>query len=119
MLFAMPSEFVVQVRNDSSIKFCCPQGHSQYYLDDRLKTLEAKLQKQREENIRLDTERRNAVLERDHHWIERKKTNTRLRHLKERVKHGVCPCCHRQFQNVKEHMALKHPDFAAAEAKPA
>ena len=32
--------------------------------------------------------------------------------IKNRVGHGVCPCCNRTFQNLKRHMTAKHPDFS-------
>ena len=35
--------------------------------------------------------------------------------LKNRAAAGVCPCCNRQFQNLKNHMATKHPEFNAPE----
>lgn len=49
-------------------------------------------------------------------WAEKQLTaqkgqNTKLR---KRIANGVCPCCHRSFQNVKRHVAMKHPDYAEA-----
>jgi len=35
-----------------------------------------------------------------------------LTKLKKRVTNGVCPCCHRSFQNLRRHMATKHPNEA-------
>lgn len=34
--------------------------------------------------------------------------------LKKRIAAGVCPCCNRSFQNVRRHMANKHPEFTDA-----
>jgi hypothetical protein len=31
------------------------------------------------------------------------------------VKHGVCPCCKRTFENLARHMKGQHPTFAGAE----
>ena len=31
--------------------------------------------------------------------------------LKNRIKNGVCPCCHRSFTNIRRHIENKHPDF--------
>lgn len=31
--------------------------------------------------------------------------------LKRRAAHGVCPCCKRQFSELKKHIAQMHPDF--------
>lgn len=115
ILFAMPQDLQQRAINDQSINFYCPKGHPQVYTSDKIKTLEAQLQRSLEEATREAARRREAEQERDHHWIERKKTNTRFKHLKERVKAGVCPCCHRTFQQLAKHMALKHPSFARDE----
>lgn len=37
-----------------------------------------------------------------------KAAKTRLRN---RIKHGVCPCCSRSFDNLRRHMQTKHPEF--------
>ena len=31
---------------------------------------------------------------------------------KNRISKGVCPCCTRSFQNLKRHMASKHPEYS-------
>jgi len=33
--------------------------------------------------------------------------------LRNRIKHGVCPCCTRTFLNLQRHIAHQHPDFQA------
>lgn len=38
-------------------------------------------------------------------------TAGKLKALKKRAKHGVCPCCTRTFTNVARHMQTKHPEF--------
>ena len=37
--------------------------------------------------------------------------------IKNRVGHGVCPCCNRSFGNVARHMADQHPNWAAEAAE--
>jgi len=32
--------------------------------------------------------------------------------LKNRIKHGVCPCCNGTFKQLARHMKNKHPDYA-------
>jgi hypothetical protein len=111
VLFAMPKELNDEaLRRTHEREFYCPNGHGQHYLG---KSDREKLQEERERNERLRSDLTTVRKERDHHWIERKKTSTRLLHLKERVKHGVCPCCHRTFKQLARHMELKHPGFAA------
>lgn len=36
--------------------------------------------------------------------------------LKNRIKHGVCPCCTRSFQNLASHMKTKHPEYVGKKA---
>jgi hypothetical protein len=56
------------------------------------------------------TERERETRER----TERQLTATRgvVTRIKNRVGHGVCPCCNRTFQDLARHMKGKHPDYA-------
>ncbi len=38
-----------------------------------------------------------------------KAANTKL---KKRISAGVCPCCHRSFKQLRQHMARMHPDYS-------
>lgn len=55
-----------------------------------------------------ERQRREAA---EHRERAQKAAKTRL---KNRIAHGVCPCCQRTFENVARHMATKHPGFTAA-----
>lgn len=35
--------------------------------------------------------------------------------ITKRAKAGVCPCCNRSFENLRRHMATKHPTFTPIE----
>ena len=35
--------------------------------------------------------------------------------MRERVMNGVCPCCNRTFQNLREHMKSEHADFGTVQ----
>ncbi|WP_159103999.1 hypothetical protein [Rhodopseudomonas sp. B29] len=37
--------------------------------------------------------------------------------IKNRVGHGVCPCCNRTFANLARHMAGEHPGYTAEAAE--
>jgi DNA repair exonuclease SbcCD ATPase subunit len=37
--------------------------------------------------------------------------------IKNRIGHGVCPCCNRTFENLHRHMASQHPTFTAEAAE--
>lgn len=112
VVFAMPSELCDRRRNDHQT-FYCPNGHPQYY------TGKTDAQKERE---------RREAAERDLEFVRQQrdsalKSNSGLRavatrrardleRLEERVLAGVCPCCHRTFQNLHRHVKTKHPAFA-------
>lgn len=34
-----------------------------------------------------------------------------LTKTRKRIANGVCPCCHRTFQNLARHMAGQHPAY--------
>lgn len=115
IVFGMPKSLQVRCRNDGSISFYCPAGHPQHYTKSRVTILEEQLKAEREAKARLDETLTRARAERDHHWMERKKLTTRVRNLKTRMKNGVCPCCHRSFENLRRHMETQHPAFAEHE----
>lgn len=109
--FRVPIGFTNARRKDNQ-SFYCPNGHAMSYqvsqLDlmrrerDRLKQQQAeyedRLRRQRE--AQEATERRLAA------------ARGQLTKLKNRASKGVCPCCNRSFENLRRHMASKHPDFA-------
>lgn len=104
VLFAMTEDFRahrLRTRDD----FYCPNGHSQRYVgptaEEKLKEAEARelaLQDQLDASVR-DAETTRQALLRD----------------RERFANGVCPCCNRSFDNVRRHMATKHPEYDVAE----
>lgn len=89
------------------VNFFCPNGHSQHFMGE---THEEKLKRE------LEVQRKfaeNANKRRE--WAEQeakkaKEAETRAKKKLTRVKNGVCPCCNRSFQNLKRHMATKHPE---------
>lgn len=38
-------------------------------------------------------------------------TKGQLTKIKKRASAGTCPCCHRTFKQLTEHMKCKHPEF--------
>jgi hypothetical protein len=93
-------------------QFFCPHGHPlRYTTQTEADTLRKQLElKERE----LTFARNNAQAERaarektERQLTARKGINTRLRN---RIKHGVCPCCHRTFQQLARHIQTQHPQF--------
>lgn len=76
------------------------------------------LERLREDKGNLE---RSLVRERARHDQTRADRNVTKRRLsatrgvitrtKNRIANGVCPCCNRQFQNLANHIANKHPDY--------
>lgn len=111
----MPKSLERQARQNASVSFYCPLGHSNVYREseaDRYRREAERLKQQmarkddelRAERERTDRERRSAAAYRG-----------QVTKLRTRAKAGVCPCCTRHFSNVERHMASKHPDFDPAE----
>lgn len=103
IMFAMPEDLVNRARKSQDVVFYCPNGHGAVYTETtemrlryRLDQAEAKLENQR--NITDGTLRQLAA---------QKGHNTRLR---KRIQAGVCPDCHRHFENLQRHMEIKHPN---------
>ncbi len=66
--------------------------------------------------------RQNAKAEREaREHTERRLSATRAvsTRLRNRIKNGVCPCCHRSFENLRRHMTSQHPHFAAEKSESA
>jgi hypothetical protein len=98
---AVPSGLYDEARR-SGRGIYCPLGHTFVYSDTTAKQLaraEGRLQATRD---LLRAEERSHAATRGH-----------LTRQKKRVAAGVCPCCHRTFQQLARHMATKHPDFTA------
>jgi len=110
--FGLPASLLKALREDPSRYFYCPNGHSQHFTTNEVERLKAELKNTRE-NLQREIEWQKGqrkVAEKQ--LIVKKGQITKLRN---RISNGVCPCCHRQFQNVQRHMATKHPDYAQAD----
>lgn len=88
-------------RRDDGEIFYCPNGHPQSYRESTVTKLERKLYRERQV---LDQTK--ASLRETEKDLKAKKGQ--LTKLKNRVKNGVCPDCHRSFVNLKRHMDSKH-----------
>ncbi len=115
--YAAPKEFMDEARKDPKIFFHCPNGHSRHFSEseaDRLRKERDRLAQriaEKDDRIREERERADAA--------ERRTAAARgqVTKIKNRVGHGVCPCCNRTFENLHRHMATKHPTFTAEAAE--
>lgn len=117
MQFAMPTEFNNIRRNDHKT-FYCPSGHPQSYQQEseaeklrRDRDRLAQRVAERDDDVKRARERADAA--------ERRSAAARgqVTKIKNRVGHGVCPCCNRTFGDLARHMTTKHPTFTAEAAE--
>jgi hypothetical protein len=116
--FAITADLEKRRRSDHEV-FYCPNGHGNYFngktkeekeneqLQQELKNQQNTIQYLREAKANLHTE----LTEQKHKLRAEKGAKTRL---KNRVAHGVCPCCNRTFQNLLNHMQTQHPEYQKA-----
>lgn len=101
-VFAMTSEFrAARLRDRSS--FYCPSGHSMSYIG-----------KTDAQKLKEATARETALLDQLSAAV-RDAEDARVALLRDRQRfaNGVCPCCNRSFENVRQHMTMKHPEYRA------
>jgi hypothetical protein len=108
--FAVPESWD-RNRRRAGDGFFCPNGHSLTYgkseadkLKQQLKTRDAQLSSVRDQcqaaQADAMTQRRRASAARG-----------QVTRIKNRITHGVCPCCHRTFPELAAHMATQHPGY--------
>ncbi len=121
--FGVPRGYSAKRQQDKQ-PFWCPNGHSMSYTQSEADRLRAELQKQQQATAKAlaDAERERqwrAEAREDARALERRLAAQRgvTTRMKNRVAHGVCPCCNRTFQNLQRHMATKHGGFTAEEVQ--
>lgn len=110
---AIPANLHRTARDNGDTVYC-PVGHGfsygnsfrQQLVREREQRLAAKDQFARERERHLATKDLLKHEERSH-----SATRGHLTRTKQRIGHGVCPCCRRTFQNIARHMQTKHPDY--------
>lgn len=107
---AIPSELYNKAK-DYGESWCCPKGHNLVFVTTEKEKLENKIASLERsltyKQSRLDETFTDLVKSRNEARAQ-KAAKTRL---KNRVKHGVCPCCNRTFKQLTEHMKTTHPDY--------
>ena len=66
---------------------------------------------QRRSTPHLIDARDRVIRQRDAEQRAHSATKGQLTRARKRAANGVCPCCHRSFENVARHVAKQHPDF--------
>lgn len=111
IVFGVDSETDKRRRNDHK-SFYCPNGHSQFYSRksdaERLKDELQEKQRQLDYKDSRINSLHDKLTQKNHQLRAEKGAKTRI---KNRVKHGVCPCCNRTFKQLATHMKDQHPEY--------
>jgi len=111
--FGLPKHYA-DARQEDHRTFYCPNGHNLAWSHQS----EAEKAKAEAERLRgeLAAARQDAKYQRERREAEQRRViafKGQLTRVKKRVAAGVCPCCHRTFQNLAAHMKGQHPSYAA------
>ena len=105
----LPSELYIAAQHSSKVTFYCAYGHPQCFVEGESE--EKKLRRERDRLKQQLAEKEDTIA----FWKNRtNEIGNEKAKLMMRVKHGVCPCCHRTFAKLAAHMKTKHPDFRNA-----
>jgi hypothetical protein len=113
ILFGVPEDFRQQCRDAGPKRsFWCPNGHQQHYTTTTADRLRRDLEAERRRREWAESARKAAQDQADSAHRSAAAYKGQVTRIRKRVGNGVCPCCHRTFQQLSAHMANKHPDYA-------
>lgn len=108
----IPDALYEAAKRSEKVGFYCSYGHSLCFPQGE--TEEAKLRRERDRLAQRLAEKDDRIREeRDLREAAERRTaaaHGQVTKIKNRVGHGVCPCCNRTFENLARHMLSKHPD---------
>jgi hypothetical protein len=112
-------EAALHSRGPNGIHYYCAYGHSQHYVQGESE--ETKLRRERDRLVQRLAEKDDEIA-RQRGLRESAENSARtlkghVTRIKNRVGHGVCPCCSRTFGNLARHMATQHPTWTAEAAE--
>lgn len=103
----------------NKVEFFCGYGHGQVFAEGE--TEEQKLRRERDRLTQRLAEKDDEITrQRDLREAAERRTAAargQVTKIKNRVGHGVCPCCNRTFSDLARHMATKHADYAQQAAE--
>jgi hypothetical protein len=114
--FGVPAGFTAERRKDKR-SFYCPNGHAMSYTESEADKMRRERDRLAQQVAQRDDEIARQRLLREE--TERRLTATKgvVTRIRNRVGHGVCPCCTRTFGNLQRHMKTQHPDYVAEAAE--
>jgi len=104
--FAVPQRFK-QAAKEQGFSFYCPRGHCLSIGEGDVTKLQKELELERKRKEWAENESARLRVKLDTTERSRAAYKGQL----SRVKNGVCPCCRRNFTNLRRHMEIKHPDY--------
>jgi len=115
----IPQNLEQSARRSSKIEFFCAYGHGQIFAEGE--SDETRLRRERDRLIQRLAERDDEIRRQKElrEGTERRLSAARgqVTKIKNRVGHGICPCCNRTFENLARHMGSKHPTYTAEAAE--
>lgn len=106
--YALPKDLIDRRREDhdkgEKVNWWCPNGHSLVF------SAEPEIEAIRRERDLAQQQLARADEERGVQHRRALKAEKEIKRQAKRAAAGVCPCCHRTFQQLVRHMAVKHPD---------
>jgi len=115
----LPDDLHQAARHSKDITFYCSYGHPQHFPQGDSE--ETKLRRERDRLAQRLAERDDEIRRQREmrEGAERRLSATRgvVTRIKNRVGHGVCPCCTRSFSNLARHMQTQHAGYAAEAAE--
>ena len=106
IVFAMPQSYY-QDRLKDHDNWHCPNGHVQHFTGKT--ALQKKADRLEYENARLLRQKELAEKEARYQKGRATRTVNKAKKEAEKVANGTCPCCKRNFKNLRRHMQTKHP----------
>ncbi len=103
MYHAIPDSLYRKAKDDGK-SWHCPAGHTLVFTESEKHRLEKALAFEKE--CKESARRREDKALRQISAMKGVITKT-----KNRIANGVCPCCRRTFQNMRQHMKHMHPDY--------
>ena len=106
--YGMPGWFVKKRREDGE-NFYCPNGHSQVFGNSEVDRLRKQLTASQARLDQMAADRD----EKERQLRAQRGVATRFKNRLHRVGRGVCPCCDKEFKDLKSHIESEHPSFTA------
>lgn len=98
-----------------AISIHCPYGHTWVYKsqnriheDEQIRLERDRLKQKLAEKDDTIRDKNDQLAGKDRQLAATRGTVTRI---KNRISKGVCPCCNRTFQDLMQHMLVKHPNY--------